>query len=114
MLYAGVSAGGAACADSWVTACGAQGPWLLRAAGDEALKIEAPSTGFALFKGKIIDCPETAAPVASVGGALEANGAFPGGCWAGTGSWHAGVEGGKLLCTQKPNPALPHGCCDLP
>ena len=113
MLYAAVSAGGAACADSWVAACGAQGPWLLRAAGDEALKIEAPSTGFALYKGKIIDCPEAIVPIATVGGALEANGAFPGGCWAGGGAGHgAAPRRGCQACM--PCPAVFQALQDLP
>ncbi|PRW57816.1 hypothetical protein C2E21_3729 [Chlorella sorokiniana] len=77
MLYVGMYNGGAACNDSWVVACGAQGPWTVRTAGDSALKIEGPSTGFAPYKTKLIDCPEAITTISSVGGALEASGAFP-------------------------------------
>ncbi|KAI7838758.1 hypothetical protein COHA_007551 [Chlorella ohadii] len=77
MLYVGMYNGGAACNDSWVVACGAQGPWTIRAAGDTALKIEGPSTGFAPYKSKLIDCPEAITFITSVSGSLEAGGAFP-------------------------------------
>lgn len=79
MAYKGlVGAPPAACSDTWLTACAAQGAWLLRSSGD-SLKIEGPSTGFAPFKGKLIDCPEAIAAVSSdsSGKNLEGDGTFP-------------------------------------
>jgi len=98
MLYAGMYNGGAACNDSWVVACSAQGPWTIRAAGDTALKIEGPSTGFAPYKSKLIDCPEAITFITSVGGSLEAGGAFPGGCWR----CPEGLRRGCSACTCRP------------
>lgn len=79
MVYAGqVGAPPASCADSWIVACGKQGPWLLRAASG-ALKIEGPSTGFAPFKTTLINCPEaiTSVTADSNGNNAEAQGTFP-------------------------------------
>ena len=77
MQYARVQGGGAGCADSWVVACGAAGRWLLRQAPG-AVKVEGPASGFAIFKGKIIDCPEAIATVTADSNGLneQANGYF--------------------------------------
>lgn len=79
MTYAGVlgAVGGGACADSWVAACGFAGRWLLRSS-PSSLKIEGPSSGFAVLKGKIISCPESIALISSdsSGPNVQADGAF--------------------------------------
>lgn len=56
--------GGTQCTNNFITACGAQGPWLLRAA-PAALKIEGPASAVAPFNGTLIGCPEAILDVSS-------------------------------------------------
>lgn len=78
MRYSRLLAGNAACAKSWIAACGAQGPWLIRASTD-AIKIEGPSTGYAGLNGTMFDCPEAILELSadSSGANPQADGAFP-------------------------------------
>ena len=79
MVFDSIQAGGAACAASFIAACASMGPIPLRQSGTSYLRIQPPSTGYAVVNRSIIACPDVAVPISSDGDAsnLQAGGVFP-------------------------------------
>ena len=79
MAFDSIQAGGADCASSFIVACASMGPIPLRQSGTSYLRIQPPSTGYAVVNRSIIACPDVAVPISSDGDGnnLQAAGVIP-------------------------------------
>lgn len=77
MRYEGVVGGTGGCSDSFIVACASQGQLGLRASPN-SLKLLPPAIPVALFRDKLIGCPEAVAAMSSdsSGNNQQADGAF--------------------------------------